>query len=118
MLTDQGLPFVRIDGSCSLEQRKISLNRFQSECDIKVMLLSIGSGSVGQVEISRNIGDSRLTSGRLNLTAASHVHIVEPQWNPMVEEQAAARVDRIGQTLPVVIYRYFIEDSIETVCYE
>ncbi|SLM38846.1 Zinc finger, RING/FYVE/PHD-type [Lasallia pustulata] len=97
VLTDQGLPFVRIDGSCSLEQRRISINRFQSERDIKVMLLSIGSGSVG-----------------LNLTAASHVHIVEPQWNPMVEEQAAARVDRIGQTLPVVIYRYFVENSIET----
>lgn len=33
----------------------------------------------------------------------------------MVEEQAAARVDRIGQTRPIVIYRYFVENSIETV---
>lgn len=35
----------------------------------------------------------------------------------MVEEQAAARVDRIGQTRPIVIYRYFVNNSIETVCY-
>lgn len=33
----------------------------------------------------------------------------------MVEEQAAARVDRIGQTKPVTIYRYLVENSIETV---
>ena len=79
------------------------------------MLLSIGSGSVGQVKTADSTIGLTLTSGRLNLTAASHVHLVEPQWNPMVEEQAAARVDRIGQTKPVVIYRYFVENSIETV---
>lgn len=52
---------------------------------------------------------------RLNLTAASYVHFVEPQWNPMVEAQAAARVDRLGQTKDVVIVRYVVENSIELV---
>ena len=33
----------------------------------------------------------------------------------MVEEQAAARVHRIGQTRPVTIYRYIVEDSVEEV---
>jgi SWI/SNF-related matrix-associated actin-dependent regulator of chromatin subfamily A3 len=56
-----------------------------------------------------------LTASRLNLTAASHVHIVEPQWNPMVEEQAAARVHRIGQERDVSIIRYIVKDSIEEV---
>lgn len=60
------------------------------------MLLSFGSGSVG-----------------LNLTAATHVHLVEPQWNPMVEAQAAARVDRLDQDKDVVILRYIVKDSIE-----
>lgn len=43
------------------------------------------------------------------------MHIVEPQWNPMVEAQAAARVDRLGQTKDVVIIRYIVEKSIEEV---
>ena|ERR1700733_14702994 len=52
---------------------------------------------------------------RLNLTAATHVHLVEPHWNPMVEVQAAARVDRLDQTKDVKIYRYIVENSIEEV---
>ena len=57
----------------------------------------------------------RLTYSSLNLTAATHVHIVEPQWKPMVEAQAAARVDRIDQNKDVVIMRYIVKDSIEEV---
>lgn len=52
----------------------------------------------------------------LNLTAASQVHIVEPHWNPMLEEQAASRVHRIGQTREVTVNRYIVENSIEQVC--
>ena len=50
---------------------------------------------------------------RLNLAAASQVHILEPHWNPMVEEQAAARVHRLDQTEEVSIFRYIVKDSIE-----
>lgn len=53
---------------------------------------------------------------RLNLTPATHVHLVEPQWNPMVEAQAAARVDRLDQENDIVILRYIVEESIEKVC--
>ncbi|KAL2041204.1 hypothetical protein N7G274_006149 [Stereocaulon virgatum] len=60
------------------------------------MLLTFGSGFAG-----------------LNLKAATHMHIVEPQWNPMVEAQAAARVDRPDQDKDVVIIRYIVKDSIE-----
>lgn len=52
---------------------------------------------------------------RLNLTAATHVHLMEPQYNPMVEAQAAARVDRLDQDKEVVILRYIVKDSIEEV---
>ncbi|MCJ1230293.1 hypothetical protein MMC12_006965 [Toensbergia leucococca] len=95
-LSDRGMSYVRIDGSLSLEQRRSTINRFQVEPDLKVILLSTGSGSVG-----------------LNLTAATYVHLVEPQWNPMVEAQAAARVDRLDQKKDVVILRYIVKDSIE-----
>ncbi|CAN9095116.1 unnamed protein product [Alternaria alternata] len=49
----------------------------------------------------------------LDLTAASTVHLLEPQWNPSLEDQALARVHRIGQTRPVTAIRYLMEDSFE-----
>ena len=56
-----------------------------------------------------------LTPSRLNLTPGTHVHLVEPQYNPMVEAQAATRVDRLDQQKDVVIQRYIVEKSIEKV---
>lgn len=50
---------------------------------------------------------------RLNLTVASQVHLMEPQWNPMVEQQALDRLHRIGQKKEVVTTRYIIKNSIE-----
>jgi hypothetical protein len=52
---------------------------------------------------------------RLDLTAASRVHLMEPQWNPMAEEQALDRIYRLGQTRDVVAIRYIVRDSIEEV---
>ncbi|KAI8169546.1 putative ATP-dependent helicase [Colletotrichum sp. SAR 10_70] len=49
----------------------------------------------------------------LNLTAANYVHIVEPQWNPSVEEQAVARALRMGQTRKVSVFRYVVGGSVE-----
>lgn len=51
----------------------------------------------------------------VDLTSANFVHLVEPHWNPMVEEQALDRVHRMGQTRDVVATRYITDDSIETV---
>ncbi len=42
---------------------------------------------------------------------------MEPHWNPMIEAQAAARVDRLDQTKDIRIYRYVVKDSIEDVCH-
>lgn len=41
------------------------------------------------------------------------VHIVDPQWNPAIEEQAIARVVRMGQKRPVTIFKYITTGSIE-----
>ncbi|CAI0652969.1 unnamed protein product [Colletotrichum noveboracense] len=49
----------------------------------------------------------------LNLTAANYVHIVEPQWNPSIEEQAIARALRMGQTREVTVLRYVVQRSVE-----
>lgn len=52
---------------------------------------------------------------RLNLTAANHVFLMEPQWNPMVEDQALDRVHRIGQTKEVTTVRYIVKNTLEKV---
>ncbi|KAL6812598.1 hypothetical protein V8C40DRAFT_277717 [Trichoderma camerunense] len=84
---------------CLPEKRDKSIQKFKEDGDIKVLLTTISCGGVG-----------------LDLTNASRVHLLEPQWNPAVEEQALARVYRMGQCRPVVTTRYIMKDSIEEVC--
>ncbi|KAF7874045.1 hypothetical protein EAF04_002717 [Stromatinia cepivora] len=91
-----GLPFERIDGSCPTAQRHGILQRYTSDEHIRILIMTTGTGAEG-----------------LNLTIANHVYILEPQWNPMVESQAIARVQRIGQTRSVKIFRYIVEDTVE-----
>ena len=50
-----------------------------------------------------------------NLSVASHIHILEPQWNPQVEAQAIGRVIRLGQERPVQIVRYLVKGTVEKV---
>lgn len=118
-LSSCNMSHVRIDGSLSLDQRRKVIEKFQSEPGLRIMLLTFGSGSVGSVSCSESNSTRRFTltmhHRRLNLTAATHVHLMEPQWNPMVEAQAAARVDRLDQDKNVVILRYIVKDSIEEV---
>ena len=52
---------------------------------------------------------------RLNLTAASRIHILEPQWNPSVESQAIGRAVRLGQGRQVTIIRYIMKNTVEEV---
>ncbi|KAG7403064.1 DNA repair protein RAD5B [Fusarium oxysporum f. sp. raphani] len=72
------------------------MKSFKEDPQVTVLLMSIGTGAVG-----------------LNLTAANYVHIVEPQWNPSVEEQAIARALRMGQTRSVTVFRYMMKDTVE-----
>lgn len=46
---------------------------------------------------------------------ANFVYILEPQWNPTVEEQAIARVLRLGQKKNVCVIRYIMRSTIEEV---
>ena len=49
----------------------------------------------------------------LNLIAASQVIILDPFWNPYVEEQAIDRAHRIGQQKPVRVHRILIPNTVE-----
>lgn len=84
----------RIDGSTS--NRMSIVNEFQGAGGPPVMLISLKAGGVG-----------------LTLTAADHVFIMDPWWNPSVEDQAADRAHRIGQQNPVMIHRLVASETIE-----
>ena len=88
------LSFARLDGST--RDREAVVARFQAEDGPPVMLVSLKAGGSG-----------------LNLTAADHVFLCDPWWNPAVEAQAADRTHRIGQTRPVFVYRLVAVDTVE-----
>lgn len=93
-LKKKNINFSRIDGSTT--HRQTIVNEFQGNSGPPIMLISLKAGGVG-----------------LNLTAADHVFICDPWWNPTVEDQAADRAHRIGQQNPVMIHRLVAKDSIE-----
>ena len=89
-----GIDYVRLDGST--RDRGAVVRRFQDDAELPVMLISLKAGGTG-----------------LNLTAADHVFLLDPWWNPAVEDQAADRAHRIGQERPVMIYRLVAERTVE-----
>ncbi|KAF5573492.1 helicase-like transcription factor [Fusarium pseudocircinatum] len=95
-LLQAGFMCVRIDGQYSIKQREKALTRFASDACCTVMLATLGSGGEG-----------------IDLTSANHVHLLEPHWNPMVEEQAIARVHRMGQQRQVTVIKYITPNSVE-----
>ncbi|MDI3290218.1 DEAD/DEAH box helicase [Polyangium sp. 15x6] len=93
-LAEAGISFNRLDGSTV--DRAGVVNEFQADGGPPVMLLSLKAGGTG-----------------LNLTAADHVFLLDPWWNPAVEDQAADRAHRIGQDKPVFVYRLVAKDTVE-----
>jgi len=93
-LREREIDYVRLDGST--RDRKKAVETFQSESGPSVFLISLKAGGTG-----------------LNLVAADHVFLVDPWWNPAVEDQAADRAHRIGQDKPVMVYRLVAEDTVE-----
>jgi SNF2 family DNA or RNA helicase len=83
-------------GAMTLGDRDAAVRRFQEDPSRQVMILSLRAGGQG-----------------LNLQAASYVFHFDRWWNPAVEAQATARSHRLGQHLPVHVYSYTIENSIE-----
>jgi SNF2 family DNA or RNA helicase len=89
-----GIDFARLDGST--RDRGAVVARFQEAAGPPLLLISLTAGGLG-----------------LNLTAADHVVILDPWWNPAVEDQAASRAHRIGQEHPVMVYRIVALDTVE-----
>jgi non-specific serine/threonine protein kinase len=95
-LTANNVSFEYFDGSTSPMERQRAIKNFQENDECRVFLISLKAGGVG-----------------LNLTAADYVYIVDPWWNPAVEQQAIDRTHRIGQTKNIFAYRMICKDTIE-----
>ncbi|KAG0258506.1 DNA helicase rad5 [Mortierella polycephala] len=97
ILERDGFEFLRLDGTHSQVSRERTLEAFRtSDHPASVILISLRAGGVG-----------------LNLTAANRVYMLDPWWNYAIEAQAIDRVHRIGQTKPVVVKRFIIQNSVE-----
>ena len=95
-LEEMGVKYEYFDGSTSAPDRETAIQGFQNDETCRVFLISLKAGGVG-----------------LNLTAADYVYIVDPWWNPAVEQQAIDRTHRIGQTKNIFAYRMICKDTVE-----
>ena len=91
----EGISYQYLDGSTPPAARMTAVDEFQAG-NGDFFLISLKAGGTG-----------------LNLTAANYVILTDPWWNPAVEEQAADRVHRIGQSQPVTLYRMITSDTVE-----
>lgn len=98
-LDKNGIPSLTLTGQSRNRGQLVS--DFQSDQNIRVFLISLKAGGTG-----------------LNLTAADVVYLVDPWWNPAVEQQAIDRIYRIGQRKDVTAVRLIspntVEDKIQT----
>lgn len=93
-LNNQNIPFTYLTGQTRNREEQVDL--FQNDETIRVFLISLKAGGTG-----------------LNLTKAEYVFLVDPWWNPAVENQAIDRAYRIGQENKVVAIRLITPDTIE-----
>ncbi|KAF2972382.1 hypothetical protein GQX73_g1123 [Xylaria multiplex] len=95
-ISDDGYNYRRYDGSMPNGDREAAVDDFMKKPEVKVMLVSLRCGNAG-----------------LNLHAATRVIMLDPFWNPSVEDQAIKRAHRLGQTKPVTAYRILVKETVE-----
>ncbi len=93
-LDQRGIAYQYLTGQT--RNRAAAVTAFQEDADVRVFLISLKAGGTG-----------------LNLTEADYVYLVDPWWNPAVENQAIDRSHRLGQTKKVVAVRLICPDTIE-----
>ncbi|OKS86915.1 DEAD/DEAH box helicase [Mucilaginibacter polytrichastri] len=93
-LQGRGISFAYLTGQT--RNREAAVNEFQNNPDVRVFLISLKAGGTG-----------------LNLTEADYVYLVDPWWNPAVENQAIDRCHRIGQTKHIVAIRLICPGTVE-----
>lgn len=92
----EGWRYVILTGQTHSADRMEIVRKFQEDRETSIFLMTMKAGGVG-----------------INLTAADYVLILDPWWNPAVENQAIARAHRIGQEKKVMAYKFITRDTIE-----
>jgi non-specific serine/threonine protein kinase len=92
----RNMKYAYLDGKTKAEKRIEAVKEFQSNDDIKLFLISLKAGGLG-----------------LNLTAADYVYLIDPWWNPAVEQQAIDRTHRIGQAKNIFAYKMICKNTVE-----
>ena len=93
-LETRDIPFEYLTGQT--KDRGSKVKNFQTDENIRVFLISLKAGGIG-----------------LNLTEADYIYLVDPWWNPAVENQAIDRSYRIGQTKNVIAVRLICSNTVE-----
>jgi len=88
--------FFRLDGSCTVADRRDMVSEFQENDNIFAFILSTRAGGLG-----------------VTLTAADVVIFYDNDWNPTMDAQATDRAHRIGQTKDVHVYRLITKGTVE-----
>ena len=92
----RNFPYFRLDGSTKCEDRQQYIDQFNNSSESFLFLLSTRAGGLG-----------------INLTAADTVIIYDSDWNPQNDLQAQDRCHRIGQTRPVIVYRFVAANTVD-----
>jgi superfamily II DNA or RNA helicase len=92
----RGIRYSLLTGDIPQPQREAVIRKFQDNADVHLFFISIKAGGFG-----------------LNLTSADYVFILDPWWNPAVEEQAMSRAHRMGQKKNVFVYRFITRNTLE-----
>ena len=95
-LVERGTRYTRLDGTMSPNDRASAVHDFMEDEQVKVMLVSLKAGNAG-----------------LNLTRASRIILLDPFWNPFIEDQAVDRAHRIMQQRNVTVHRVLVPNTIE-----
>lgn len=94
-LKKRNMEFLYMDGQTELEKRQEMVETFQRG-DCPLFISSLKAGGLG-----------------INLTAANYVILLDPWWNPAIENQAMDRAHRLGQQRNVSVIRLVSGQTIE-----
>lgn len=95
-LSQKRLRWQRYDGSMKMDERDDAVSAFMDDPNENIMLVSLKAGNAG-----------------LNLWKASQVIILDPFWNPFIEDQAVDRAHRMPQPREVTVHRVLVPETVE-----
>jgi SNF2 family DNA or RNA helicase len=91
-----GYKYQRYDGGMKMNERAEAVAQFMDSPDVNIILISLKAGNSG-----------------LNLSNSSQVIMLDPFWNPFVEDQAVDRAHRMMQKREVHVHRLLVPNTVE-----